>query len=115
MKNHLNLLVFTVMDLAVQTYLEPFFARTEAEAQRGFRLAVNREGHDFNMSPEDYHLYRIGEYDIGTATLMGVAPRSLGSAVSYLTKDKTDRSRFEEIMNAHTPIRNDAEMETSNA
>lgn len=79
----MKLKVFVVRDSATEAYLQPFFARTEGEAIRSFSMAANDEGHQFAKHADDYHLFRIGEYDDATGMLEAEVPVSLGSALEY--------------------------------
>lgn len=76
-------LAFTVFDSAANMYLEPFFAPTIEFAIRGFREAVNKEGHQFNTYPEDYTLYHIGSFDPEQGVFLAMDPRSLGVAITF--------------------------------
>ncbi len=80
----MNELAFSVYDSAANRYLEPFFAPTMEFAIRGFREAVNKEGHQFKKFPEDYTLYHIGGFDAETGNLQQSEPRSLGVAITFV-------------------------------
>lgn len=80
----MNTQVFTVHDSAANRFLEPFFAPTQEFAMRGFREAVNQEGHQFNKFPQDYTLFHIGEFDAESGTMIAAHPHSLGVAVTYM-------------------------------
>lgn len=55
--------VYSVLDKAVNAYLTPFYARSDAEAVRSFSDACMDVKHQFCMHPHDYALYRIGSYN----------------------------------------------------
>lgn len=55
--------VFSVYDSKAEGFLAPFYAANNGVAQRIFTNAVRSEGHDFFKFPEDYTLFRIGEFD----------------------------------------------------
>jgi len=55
--------IYTVLDKAVSAYLPPFFCRSDAEAVRSFRDAVNKQDHQFHLHADDYVLYRVGAFD----------------------------------------------------
>lgn len=78
--------IFCVYDSAAESYLDPFFAPTVHFACRGFKEAVNKEGHQFNTFPEDYTLYQIGTYDSDTGTITPEDPRSLGVAITFMER-----------------------------
>lgn len=59
--------MYSVYDVKAQAYMLPFFQATDALAIRSFENAVNKEGHAFNMNPEDYRLALIGQFDDETA------------------------------------------------
>lgn len=77
---------FTVYDSAAARYLDPFFAPTIEFAIRGFRQAVNKEGHQFHEFPEDYTLFHVGSFDPEKGIFVPQEPRSLGVAITFLNK-----------------------------
>lgn len=62
--------VYCVFDQAARAYLPPFILHSDDLAARVFGDAVNESGHQFNKHPEDYSLYRIGDYDDSVALLI---------------------------------------------
>jgi hypothetical protein len=78
--------VFTVYDSAAGFYLEPFFAPSIEFAIRGFRTAVNNEGHQFNAHPTDYTLFHIGIYEPSEGMLVSKTPSSLGVAITFIDR-----------------------------
>lgn len=76
--------MFTVYDAVAARFLDPFHAPTVESAIRRFRHTVNQEGNDFNLFPEDYSLFHIGEFDPEDGTLSALAtPHSLGVAITF--------------------------------
>lgn len=63
--------VYAVKDLAVQAFGDCFLTRAPGEAMRSFQDEVNRtDGKSaVALHPEDYELYKIGEYNDQTGTL----------------------------------------------
>lgn len=82
MTNH----IFTVFDTAAGMFLEPFVAPSIEFAIRGFRQAVNTPEHQFNVFPEDYTLYHIGEFDPTSGRVLPSDPKSLGIAITFINK-----------------------------
>lgn len=83
----MKLLLFTVFDSATRLFLEPFEAKTIESALRTFRAVVNREGHQFNLYPDDYTLFVVGEFDQESGLLTAYeTPMSLGVAVTFLDR-----------------------------
>lgn len=78
--------LFTVYDSAADRFLDVFPAPTVEFAMRGFREAVNKEGHQFNKFPEDYTLFHVGAFNAETGEVLGYPPRSLGVAVTFMAQ-----------------------------
>jgi hypothetical protein len=80
--------IFTVYDNAAQRYLDPFTAPTIEFALREFRRLVNTAGHNFNVYPDDYTLFLIGQFDPHTGTIDPAHPQSLGVAITMIEHPK---------------------------
>jgi len=78
----LLLLVFSVFDSKASAFLPVFMLRSNGEALRLFQDEVNREGSEFWKHPEDYTLFRVGEFDQETGELVGSGPVSVATAVT---------------------------------
>ena len=59
-------IVCSVYDSAVGAYLQPFYARSLAQAVRSFAQATAQAGHPFNDFPGDYTLFIIAEWNEDT-------------------------------------------------
>lgn len=88
----MNQVLMTVWDSAAMRYLDPFVAPTVAFGIRGFTEAVNTEGHQFNKFPEDYTLFKCGEFDPTTGKLVSIDPVSLGVAVTFIATPDIPRA-----------------------
>lgn len=62
--------IYSIFDRAVGAHLQPFFVRSEGEALRMLRQAVNDPKTNFFQNPGDYTLVHHGEFadDTGTFT-----------------------------------------------
>lgn len=69
--------IFSIYDAAVETYLNPFFAKTMGSAIRSFSDGVNDETTMFNKHANDYTLYQIGEFDEDSGAVVGHPPKKL--------------------------------------
>ena len=78
--------IYCVHDSAAERYLDPWTAPTHEVAMRGFRQAVNAEGHQFNQFPDDYTLFFVGEFNPETGTVISSHPVSMGNALEYVQK-----------------------------
>lgn len=91
MGNPSKLVVASVYDTKAETYFQPFFARTRAEALRSFKQAANQSGHTFNNFPADFYLFILAEWDEETAKFEPLdAPASLGSALEHIDQQVDD-------------------------
>lgn len=55
--------IYSVYDSKVEAYLQPFYARAHGEAIRSFEGACGNPEHQFAVTPEDYALFYLGEFD----------------------------------------------------
>lgn len=79
----MKVIICAVRDSATLAFMQPFFARTPAEALRSFALAANSEDHQFSRYSADYTLFQIGEFDDQSGTITPNAPVSLGVAAEF--------------------------------
>lgn len=61
--------VYAIWDAAVTCYQRPFFCQADGEAVRAFSDLLLDKDHPVARHPEDYSLYRIGQYDDQSALL----------------------------------------------
>lgn len=73
----MKLQIYTVFDSAVGAHLQPFFVRSEGEALRMLRAAVNDTNTQFHANPSDYSLVYLGEFDDSTGDLDTVTRSTL--------------------------------------
>ena len=79
--------VFAIYDKAVKNYMVPQFEQTKEVAIRNFKVAMNRKDLFLYMQPEDFTLYRLGEYDSKTAELKFKEPELVCDGMSVLEED----------------------------
>lgn len=70
----MKLKVYAIQDSKAELFLTPFFMKTDGEAIRAFSDLVMDERSRVSKHPEDYRLYRIGEYDDVNALLVSENP-----------------------------------------
>lgn len=75
--------VYTMKDLK-SCYMQPFVDVNDNVARRNFAAAINRKDTVMNFSPEDYILFRIGEYDDQTGELLTIVPTIVCKGVDVL-------------------------------
>lgn len=55
--------LYTILDKASKTTNQPFPMQTDRDAITGLRDVVNDKNTTIHKHPEDFELYRLGEYD----------------------------------------------------
>ena len=77
--------VYTVYDIKIEAYLQPFFALSKGDAIRDFVQVVNDKSTKIGLHPEDFTLFEIGTYDDSTAKLVAhTTPTALGVAIEFI-------------------------------
>ncbi len=84
----MNVLLFSVWDMAAKRYMDPFCAPTIEFAIRGFREACTTDGHQMQKFPEDYVLYHVGEFCAETGQLAAVPISKIAMAASYVNEEE---------------------------
>lgn len=72
----MKLTICCIQDKKAQAWMNPLFFQSAEQGIRSFGDAVNSEG-DFAKHPEDYVLYKLGEFDQRTGELRCEAPEAL--------------------------------------
>lgn len=62
--------VYTVRDQKAEAYLRPFFCKTNGEALRAIMDVLGDRNHQFTKYPEDFAVFRIGEFNEETGMLI---------------------------------------------
>lgn len=94
----MKLKVFTIFDNAVKAFNNPFYMLTRAEAIRAFTIESNSNDSKIAMSPHDYSLYFIGNYDTETGQIDqtdGLV--NLGSALTFIKKADQEESKTQHM------------------
>lgn len=79
--------VYTVMDKAVNAYLQPFYCRSKGEAIRSFSEACNDPKNNFNRHASDFYLVHLGEFNDAAGIFACGEPVRVISAVECLVSD----------------------------
>ena len=78
--------VYAIHDAKIEAYMQPFYARTDEEAKRGFSGVVNGQG-QIHDHPGDFTIFKIGEYNDADGSLVPVDKVSLGNALEFKTTE----------------------------
>lgn len=80
----MKLQVVSVRDSKTETFNQPFFARTIGEAERSFSELTKDPKSFVSKYPEDYDLYKVGEYDDQTGLLTALdTPQHVSKAINF--------------------------------
>lgn len=80
--------ICSIHDTKAQVWITPMFFQSAAQAVRSFGDVVNERGTEFNKHPEDYILFKLGEFDERTGELVPVAPESLAVGINLKVEDQ---------------------------
>lgn len=69
--------VCAVYDRKIQMFDSPFTVRHVGEAIREFELVQKNTETKFGKNPEDFELYKIGDYDERSAAITAIKPEQL--------------------------------------
>ena len=80
--------MYSVFDMKVEAFRQPFFFRTKGEALRAWSDLVNDSQSEINAHPEDYVLYEFGTMDSSTGKMeVHDTPLVVGAARDFLHPD----------------------------
>jgi hypothetical protein len=84
----MKLNVYTVYDQAANAYMNPFFMHNDGLAVRAFQDNVNsKEPNNVSLHPDQFTLFRIGEFDDQSAVITYQEPKSLGNGLHLKNPD----------------------------
>lgn len=66
--------VYTIKDLASETFLRPFCMPTDRDAIEGFKHVCNEDDTQYSNHPQDFNLVSIGNFDERTGLLTVLTP-----------------------------------------
>lgn len=75
--------LYSVYDSKSKTYSNPFTALNDDEAKRSFFDAVHDNSTSISRHPEDYTIFRIGDFNVATAELTYSKHVSLGKGIEF--------------------------------
>lgn len=80
--------IYCIRDTKAEAYMTPFVMRTNGEAIRAFDDCVQKGGTPVSDHPEDFFLFKCGEFDQETGTIIPCELVSLGSALDFVKEVK---------------------------
>lgn len=82
-----KMILVAIRDKKAEFFHPPYAVPTEAMAIRGFGDAVLKGNSDLAAHPEDFVLFKVGEYDQLTGSVIAVDPLSIASALDFKDKE----------------------------
>lgn len=87
----MKLNVYSIYDSAAKAYATPFFMQNDGLAIRAFQSNVNsNEENNISKYPDQFTLFKIGEYNDENAEIEPITPASLGNALTFKTETVED-------------------------
>lgn len=68
-------------------FIQPTVDQNDETAKRNFAFAVQRSDSIFLAFPDDYDLYKVGEFDSDSGEMVGCLPEFVCSARAFLVKE----------------------------
>ena len=84
----MRMFLYTVFDTSSGIHDRPFCAFSDQAAMRSFGDIATDPGHPVGKHPEDFSLFRIGDFDDNKGMLKGEAPECLCTALELVSQRK---------------------------
>ena len=68
-------------------YMNPFVATNEGVAKRDFKILVNDRDQKLAFNPQDFDLYKLGEFDTETGKIKPCEPDLLVTGLSVFKEN----------------------------
>lgn len=65
----MKLSIYTLYDIKAKAFGVPFFMSNDEVAERAFLNLQNEPNSQVSKNPEDFHMYKIGEFDDNTGNI----------------------------------------------
>lgn len=78
--------IYAIRDKKVG-FMSPMVDQNDETAKRNFAFAVQHNDSMFMAFPDDYDLYRIGEFNSESGEIVSALPEFICSARQFLVKD----------------------------
>lgn len=106
----MKLNIYAIYDEGAKAYATPFFMHNDGLAIRAFQDNVNSDDSQIAKHADQFHLFRIGEYDDQTGELKRYEPlKSLGGAIAF-KNPKESVSELTELLKAVSAFRTETEV-----
>ena len=87
----MKLNAYTIYDVASGIYMRPFFSQADGQAIRGFKDISLDENHEVGKHPEDYTLYRVGQFNDTTGKMEGEELEKLATGLEMIASMRSPK------------------------
>lgn len=84
----MNKKLFAIKDLKAQYYLKLIEADHEAVVVRSIQQDVQNEKSPLRQFPQDFELFKLGEFNTETGELIPIQPEHVLNVISLLPKEE---------------------------
>lgn len=81
-----KLVIFSIFDKKAVAYNQPFYYHQKGQAIRALQDNVNEPNSPISKHPEDYALYKIGEFDDLSGEIKSQKPEFIEEALNLKNK-----------------------------
>jgi hypothetical protein len=94
----MRLNVYTIFDTATGAYMRPFYMQSDGQATRAFKDLAVAADHEIGKHPEDYSLWRIGQFNDNKGELVPEDRECLATALELVAvARRVDQDKLEEL------------------
>ena len=87
----MKLQAYTIYDVASGIYMRPFFSQADGQAIRGFKDIATDANHEVGKHPEDYTLYRVGQFNDTTGKMDGEELEKMATGLEMVAEDRSPK------------------------
>lgn len=80
--------IYSIFDTASGIYMRPFTMASDGQVLRMFKDIACDADHDIGKHPEDYSVFRIGEYDDNTGEIKPEIKTCLATALEMVAQSR---------------------------
>lgn len=92
----LTLKIYSIFDQKADAFITPFFLPNDELAKRSFYQCIQDNKHQFALSPEDFTLFHLGEFDCTKGTIIPLSvAKTLGNGVLFITNQNSENPQID--------------------
>jgi len=100
--------LYAIYDTAAGIYQKPFFGQSDGEVKRSFMDVATSGDTPIGLHPEDYSLYRLGNFDDNNGKLINEENECLCTAHEIIAQSQSinpdNVKKFEKTINENNPL-----------